>query len=57
MRAFQNPTSAGATSGTPSESRHAGQPASPSSCDDAPGPAEELLAEWGDPWIDLGGEG
>jgi hypothetical protein len=57
MEAFQQPTSAGATSGTPSESKHAGQPPSPSSCDGALGPAEELLTEWEDPWIDFGGEG
>jgi hypothetical protein len=57
MGAIQHPTSAGTTSGTPSEPRHAGQPASPSPCDDAPGPTEDLLTEWEDPWIDLGGEG
>ena len=57
MGAFHHPNSASEASNTPSEPRHTAQPASPSSRDDFPGPAEELLGEWEDQWIDLGGEG
>jgi hypothetical protein len=57
MGAFHDPKSASEASNTPSEPRHTAQPASPSSRDDFPGLAEDLLGEWEDQWIDLGGEG
>jgi hypothetical protein len=57
MGEFKHPTSAGEPSWPPSEPSQAGQPASPSSRGEASGQPNELLGEWEDLWIDLGGEG
>jgi hypothetical protein len=57
MIAFMHPISAGEASWTPSEPGHASRPASAPSREGAPGQEDEPLAEWEDPWIDLGGEG
>jgi hypothetical protein len=57
MGPSRHPNSAIEASDTPSEPRHTAHPASPTSREDSPGPAEELLGQGEDQWIDLGGEG